>query len=168
MSDTQILANKSEQIATIISDSNIPLNQQKDAIRNLLKDIEGQINIQVSIVPGGNERISKVDVAPATINLFENYDISTDNANFVALANLYAAYLYCQRKGEAKQLFNALLEYERVTHYPMTKCSPDDVNWMMIEASMIIDGTLIQTEETSTGQSNPLEIIQGKFSGIFQ
>ena len=167
MSDLQILANKSEQVAAIISGSNIPLNQQTDAIRNLLKDVEGQINIQVSITPGGNERISKIDVAPARINLFENYDISTDNATFVALANLYAAYLHCQRKGQAKQLFNALLEYERATHYPMTKCSPDDVDWMMIEASVIIDSTLTQAEN-STDKTNPLEIIKGKFSGIFQ
>lgn len=152
MSDAQILANKSEQVAAIISDSNIPLNQQKDAIRNFLKDVDGQIDIQVSISPGGNERISKVDVVPATINLFENYDLSTDNVTFVALVNLYAAYLHCQRKGEAKQLFNALLEYERVTHYPITKCSPNDADWMMMEASTIIDGTLIQGE-TSTDKS---------------
>ena len=167
MSDAQILADKSEHIAAIISDSNIPLNQQKDAIRSILKDVDGQIDIQVSIVPGGNERISKVDVVPAKINLFENYDLSKDNATFVALANLYAAYLYCQKKGEAKQLFNALLEYERVTNYPITKCSPNDSDWMMMEASVIIDSTLIQGE-TSTDKFNPLEMIQDKFSGIFR
>ena len=165
MTDTQILTSRANQVAHIISNANIPINQQKDAICNVLKDVEGEIIIETCIF-GGNERISKVDVKPAEVTIFEGFSTSQDK-DLIALVKLYAAYLNCERYNDGKSLYKALLDYERATHYPVTKSSPEDIDWMQIEASAIIDGTIIQPEYC-TSKADIVSKIKNTFPTFFK
>lgn len=165
MNDIEILRHNGRAIIDIIQ-SPLSIQEQEQQIKELLKDIEGEVIIEKTC-DGAFERISRVDVKPVAVNLFQQFDARGADATFIALTRLYAAYLWCEKSGETKPLYEALLAYERTTSYPVTKCSPDDADWMMLEASVIIDGTLIQGE-SYTEKLNPVEQIQATFNSIFR
>ncbi len=151
MNDIQILRYNGQKIMDIIQ-SPLSIAEQEQQIKELLKDIEGEVIIEKTC-DGDFERISKVDVKPIAVNLFRQFDARGADAAFMTLTRLYGTYLWCEKTGETEPLYNALLDYERITHYPVTRCSPDDADWMKIEASIIIEHTLVQPQSTS--QTSP-------------
>ena len=151
MEDIQFLNFLALEI-TKINRQSIDILEKEYKIKELLKDIEGKIVIKKCIVDGV-ERISRVDLEPKTVSLFEEFNFAELSQKCQLFSKLYAAYLLCNQTGNPKELYKTLLEYERVTHYPITKCSPHDKEWMMVEASVILDSTLVQPQSTS--QSSP-------------
>ena len=165
MNDLQIMHSLATEVIDTIHQP-IDIGKKEQKIKELLKDVDGEIVIEKFIV-NGVEHISRVDLQPKTLNMYEQFDCTKADATLIALSKLYTAYLLCEQIGESEQLYKALLDYERVTHYPVTKCSPHDKEWMMVEASVIIDATLIQGE-SCTGKLNPIEQIQATFNNIFR
>ena len=161
MNDIQILRYNGQKIMDIIQ-SPLSIAEQEQQIKELLKDIEGEVIIEKTC-DGDFERISKVDVKPIGVNLFRQFDARGADASFMALTRLYAGYLWCQKTGETKALYDALLNYKRVTNYPITECCPDNAEWMMLETSMLIDETLIQgkvSEQSKVNESSVSPTLQ--------
>lgn len=147
MNDIQILRYNAEKVMDIIQ-SPLSIAEQEEQIKELLKDIEGEVIIE-KCLDGDFEFIRRVSVKPVTVDLFRQFDARGADAAFIALTRVYGTYLWCEKTGATEPLYDALLEYERVTHYPVTKCSPNDADWMKIEASIIIEHTLVQPQSTS-------------------
>ena len=164
MNDLEIMHANGKQCIDILH-LPISIQEKEQKIRELLKDIDGEILIEKTFV-GGFERISRIDVQPTSINLFQQFDCTQADATVIALSRLYLAYLLCQHCGDSNQLYKALMDYQRATRYPITNCSPDDGDWMMLEASVIIDSTLIQGEEY-TDKANLLSKIKDYFPHVF-
>ena len=159
--DIQIM----HSLATEVSDTirqPIDIAEKEQKIKELLKDIDGEIIIEKYIV-NGVEHISRVDLEPKRVNMFEQLDCTKANPTLIALSKLYTAYLLCEHTGDSEQLYKALLDYELVTHYPVTKCSPYDKEWMMVEASVILDSTLVQPQSTSQSDNEIVKVIKKVF-----
>ena len=147
MEDIQFINSLALEITKIIRQQ-ADILEKESKIKELLKDIEGEITIKKRVVDGV-ERISRVDVEPKTVRLFEEFNFAELSQKSQLFSKLYTAYLLCNQTGNPKELHKTLLEYERVTHYPITKCSPSDKEWLMTEASLIIDSTLVQPKTIS-------------------
>ena len=164
MSDIQILRYNGERVMDIIQ-SPLSIEEQEQQIKELLKDIKGELIIE-KCIDDDFECIRRVSVKPIAVDLFRRFDARCADATFIALTKVYGTYLWCEKTGATEPLYEALLEYERVTHYPVTKCSPDDADWMKIEASIIIEHTLVQGE-VSNSQPTVLDKIQTTLSTFF-
>ena len=166
MTDLEILKMHSQRIFDVIQDYGA-FEDQAIAIKEILKDVQGEIVIETTII-NGCERISKVDVKPTQINLFQEFNVTSSHidAVFLSMSKLYTAYLWCQKTGETEQLYDALLRYEQLTHYPITRCSKDDKDTLMVEASCIIDTSLIQAEK-SDYQPSIVDKIQTTITSLF-
>ena len=142
MTDLEILKLHSQRIFDVIQDY-ADFADQVTSIKEILKDVQGEIIIETTII-NGCERVSKVDVKPININLFQQFNVTSPHidALFLTKSRLYTAYLWCQKTGETEQLYDLLLRYEQLTHYPITKCSKDDKETLMVEANTILDGTI--------------------------
>ena len=164
MNDIQILRYNGERVMDIIQ-SALSIEEQEQQIKELLKDIKGELIIE-KCIDDDFECIRRVSVKPIAVDLFRRFDARGADAAFIALTKVYGTYLWCEKTGATEPLYEALLEYERVTHYPVTKCSPDDAEWMKIEASIIIEDTLVQGE-VSNPQPTVLDKIQTTLSTFF-
>lgn len=156
MTDLEILKMHEQRIFNIIQDYGDVLDQIV-VIKDLLRDVQGEVIIETSIIDG-SERISKVDIRAKTINIFESLNLTSQHFDmrFIILSKMYAAYLWCEKTGDGKPLYDALLRYETHTHYPVTRCSVDDIETLKVEASVLIDETLVQPEsDTSTDTPYP-------------
>ena len=161
MNDIQIMHSLSTQVIDIINQS-IDIFEKEQKIKELLKDIDGEIIIEKYIV-NGVEHISRVDLEPKRVNMFEQLDCTKANPILIALSKLYTTYLLCEHTGDSEQLYKALLDYERVTHYPVTRYSQYDKERMMVEASIILDSTLVQPQSTSQSDNEIVKVIKKVF-----
>ena len=166
MTDLEILKLHSQRIFDVLQDY-VDFADQLTAIKEILKDVQGEIIIETTII-NGCERVSKVDVKPISINLFQEFNVTSPHidALFLTRSKLYTAYLWCEKTGETEQLYDALLRYEQLTHYPITKCSKDDRDTLMIEASSIIDTSLIAFEDYKY-ESTIINKIQTTITSLF-
>ena len=155
MTDIEILQSASESIFQILHSSST-VDEKEQQIRELTSDIEGELLIEKSSYSGCSW-ISAIRLKAKTVNLFEEFNFAELSLKCQLFSRLYTAYLLCKQTDNPKELYKALLEYERVTHYPITKCCPSDKEWMMVEASVILDSTLVQPKSTSeTSPDNEL------------
>ena len=128
----------------------------------MTSDIEGELLIEKSSYSGCS-RISAIRLKAKTVNLFEEFNFAELSLKCQLFSRLYTAYLLCKQTDNPKELYKALLEYERVTHYPITKCCPSDKEWMMVEASIILDSTLVQPQSTSQSDNEIVKVIKKVF-----
>ena len=151
MTDLEILRLHTDELFRLIQQHG-DIYEQIKAVKDILKDVQGEIRIETTSI-NGSERISKIDVAPTSITLFQEFNLTSPHidASFIALSRLYTAYLWCNKTGNCDRLYDSLLNYERATHYPITRCSKDDIDTLMTEASCIIDSTLVQPESSNDG-----------------
>ena len=165
MTDLEILKMNAQKIFDAIQGTGDTYEQIK-SIKEILKDVQGDIQIETTVI-GGLERITKVDVKPTQINLFQEFNCTSPHidAEFLTLSRLYTAYLWCEKTGETQQLYDLLLRYEQVANYPITRCEKGDKSTLMAQASCIIDDTLGFDKQ----QSNPtlLSKIQDTFTALF-
>ena len=166
MTDLEILKLYSQRIFNVIQDYGAFEDQAK-TIKEILKDVQGEILIETTII-NGCERISKIDVKPVNINLFQEFNVTSPHidAFFLTKSRLYTAYLWCQKTGQTEQLYDALLRYEQLTHYPITRCSKNDKETLMVEANVIIDNTI--QDEFCIGKDSIKMKITNAFPNFFK
>ena len=166
MTDLEILKLHSQRIFDVIQDY-ADFVEQVTSIKEILKDVQGEIIIETTII-NGFERVSKVDVKPININLFQQFNVTSPHidALFLTKSRLYTAYLWCQKTGQTEQLYDALLRYEQLTHYPITRCSKNDKETLMVEANVIIDNTI--KDEFSIGKDSIKMKITNAFPNFFK
>ena len=61
---------------------------------------------------------------------------------FMVVGKLFLGFLYCERFSDSKPLYDALQEYKRVTHYPITGTDTEDKEWMLLESGMLLEQVL--------------------------
>ena len=166
MTDLEILKLHSQRIFDVIQDY-ADFVEQVTSIKEILKDVQGEIIIETTII-NGFERVSKVDVKPININLFQQFNVTSPHidALFLTKSRLYTAYLWCQKTGQTEQLYDALLRYEQLTHYPITRCSKNDKETLMVEANVIIDNTI--QDEFCIGKDSIKMKITNAFPNFFK
>ena len=166
---SRYLANYTDSLTGILASGTV--QEQETAIYELLKDISNkcEIIIQKTYI-GGVERITKIDIQPKTINLFQDFQEQTDQ-HFMVVGKLFLGFLYCERFGESRPLYDALQKYKQVTNYPITETQ--DTEWMLLESGMLLEPVITQVlnkyavnKPEKTYYEKALEVVKQTFLKI--
>lgn len=136
---SRYLAQLTNQIVDILAVDRLA-DEQETTIYELLKGLDCEIIIEKSYI-AGVERITNVDVRPKSVNLYHDFQEQADRS-FMVVAKLFLGFLYCERFGDSRPLYDALQDYQRVTNYPINLLYSEDSDSMLLQAGMLLEPVL--------------------------